>query len=477
MWEARQESLNRLVAVKVDQRSLDQESEQLRFLREAGAAGRMSGHPGIVTVHDAGILWDERPFLVMELCPGGSLTKWLSADPPPTQRAVRDVGVKIADALAAAHAIGVLHRDVKPANILIDAYGNPGLADFGLAALPEPWMDASRTIEALTPAYAPPEAFRQDPPTAFGDVYSLGATLYALLSGRSPRWSETTGTPSVPEILERQKQPIRRIPGVDRAFMDLLMQAMADDPADRPTAARLRDRLSALTLSTRVAARTPDDVETTSAPVMVPILGQAVQPNYRPPPRGRRIVLAAAVVLGALLAAAAAVVGFTSMGASGGPTAAASSAAASSAAASSAAASTASTPGAGPAGFADCSAALGDMTYCPTAAECWGGVFSYADQPPLATPAPCTANHVYQTFAAGPLGREVRSQSQLEADARVKEVCTRTVANSLLAKGDRRDNWEVFAVGPQKDDIGEDFYRCIFGRGERTKPFVLQIPA
>ncbi len=223
VWEARQESLNRLVAVKVDERTLDEENEQRRFLREAGAAGRMSGHPGIVTVHDAGILGDDRPFLVMELCPGGSLTKWLTADPPPSQRQVRDVGVRIADALAATHARGVLHRDVKPANILIDAYGNPGLADFGLASMPEPGTDLTETIEAITPAYAPPEVFRQEAPNEYGDVYALAATLYALLSGRAPRWSEITGTPSVPEILERQRMPIRRIPGVDRAFMDLLL--------------------------------------------------------------------------------------------------------------------------------------------------------------------------------------------------------------------------------------------------------------
>ncbi len=70
VWQAKQESLNRFVAVKVDQRPLDVETEQRRFLREAGAAGRLSGHPGIVTVHDAGILADDRPFLVMELCPG-----------------------------------------------------------------------------------------------------------------------------------------------------------------------------------------------------------------------------------------------------------------------------------------------------------------------------------------------------------------------------------------------------------------------
>ena len=71
VWEAKQLSLNRLVAVKVDRRTLESDSEQRRFLREAGAAGRMSGHPGIVTVHDAGILTDDRPYLVMALCEGG----------------------------------------------------------------------------------------------------------------------------------------------------------------------------------------------------------------------------------------------------------------------------------------------------------------------------------------------------------------------------------------------------------------------
>ena len=126
-----------MVAVKVDQRTLDTETEQRRFLREAGAAGRMSGYPGIVTVHDAGILADDRPFLVMQLCTGGSLTAWVKAEERPAQARVREVGVRVADALAAAHAQGVLHRDVKPANILIDDYGTAGLADFGLAALPD----------------------------------------------------------------------------------------------------------------------------------------------------------------------------------------------------------------------------------------------------------------------------------------------------------------------------------------------------
>ena len=276
VWQAKQESLNRFVAVKVDQRPLDVETEQRRFLREAGAAGRLSGHPGIVTVHDAGILADDRPFLVMELCPGGSLTKWLTAEPRPSQKRVRDVGVRVADALAAAHVRGVLHRDVKPANILIDAYDNPGLADFGLAALPDPGMGLSETIEAITPAYAPPEVFRQQLLTEYADVYSLAATLYALLSGRPPRALEGK-TPSIAEIIELQKEPIARIPGVDPKFMDQILAALADVPTDRPSAAQFRDRLSALSLSDAPPGLTSKADRVASAPH--PVTGPAVAPS------------------------------------------------------------------------------------------------------------------------------------------------------------------------------------------------------
>ena len=97
-----------------------------------------------MTVHDAGILADDRPFLVMELCPGWLADEVVDSRDPAESERVRDVGVRVADALAAAHVRGVLHRDVKPANILIDAYDNPGLADFGLAALPDPGMGLER---------------------------------------------------------------------------------------------------------------------------------------------------------------------------------------------------------------------------------------------------------------------------------------------------------------------------------------------
>ena len=249
VWAARQLSLDRLVAVKVYQRELD-EGDRRRFLREAAAA-RLSDHPGIVTAHDAGILPDDRPYLIMDLCSGGSLTQWLKPENRPSEERVRQVGVRIADALATVHACGVLHRDVKPANILIDSFGNPALADFGLAAGAGAETTAADAA-CVTSAYAPPEAFGMQPATESGDVFSLAATLYALLAGRPPR--NLGATPgALEQTVEVAKRPIGPIPGgnrylpipgVNRYLMDVLMTALSKDPVDRPTAAKFRDQLA-----------------------------------------------------------------------------------------------------------------------------------------------------------------------------------------------------------------------------------------
>jgi LCP family protein required for cell wall assembly len=238
VWRARQEALDRLVAIKVDERPLDTETERRRFLGEAKAAGNLSGHPSIVTVHDAGILEDGRPYLVMKLCTGGSLTAWLRPDNRQSVDRITAVGVQIADALAVVHEKGMLHRDVKPPNILIDSYGNPGLTDFGLAA-PEPGASTGLTL-----AFAPPEVLVGRAHTAAGDVYQLAATIYALLCGRPP--SETRGrTATVADRLARLREPIELLPDVDDDLMQLLREGLAFDPTDRPTAAEFRDRLAA----------------------------------------------------------------------------------------------------------------------------------------------------------------------------------------------------------------------------------------
>jgi serine/threonine protein kinase len=472
VWQARQESLNRLVAVKVDERKLDTDAERRRFLREAGAAGRMSGHPGIVTVHDAGLLGDDRPFLVMELCPGGSLTRWMTADPRPSQRRVRDVGVRIGDALSAAHLLGVLHRDVKPANILIDAYNNAGLADFGLAALIDPDTPLSETVEAITPAYAPPEVFAKKPLTEHADVYSLAATLYAVLSGRAPRWSETTETPSIPEIIKRQKSPIRRIHGVDKAFMDVLLNAMAESPEDRPTAAQLRDQLAALNLSTKLAPRPLEVTQEPSSPPPAaeePVPTRAAKPEPPPKPsrrwehRGLATLAIAALVIA--VTSVVAMVNLATRTPAAEPTRTVTT---------TAPASPTITQAMVPAGFIDCSEQLGNETYCASQAECWAEVQGLGDLPWLGNKQDCNKTHVYQTFIAGRMTYELRRQSQLESDAQIRRICTTEIANSMLRSRDRRSDWEIWVLGPQQPD--EYYFRCILGRGERTEPLNFHAP-
>jgi len=247
VYRARQLAVGREVALKVDQRMLASERDQRRFVREVTAAGHLSGHPNVVDVYDAGVLPDGRPYLVLELCPNGSLWDRVAAAGPLAPAEVRDIGVRIADALAAAHAAGVLHRDVKPQNVLVTRYGFVALADFGLAAMPRPGMELSATRESLTPAYAPPEAFRLVEPVPAGDVYSLGATLYALLAGRPPRFPADR-EPDLATIIALLREPIPDLVGVPGELTGALRHAMADDPAARPAAAAFREELAALAL-------------------------------------------------------------------------------------------------------------------------------------------------------------------------------------------------------------------------------------
>jgi serine/threonine protein kinase len=244
IYRAIQDSIGREVAVKVENRTLESDRDQRRFLREARAAGQMSAHPYVVDLHDVGVTEDQHPYMIMELCDGSYHERLRAA--PLTPSETRDVGAKIADALAVAHQNGVLHRDVKPANLLISRYGEPLLADFGLAVLAET-RETSITLEVLTPAYSPPETFRHGPPTAAVDVYGLSATLYAMMCGRPPRFQHDPN-PSILALLELFEQPIPDLPGVPTAFIDLLRIGMANDPLARPTANRLRDLLLELPL-------------------------------------------------------------------------------------------------------------------------------------------------------------------------------------------------------------------------------------
>ncbi|MFC7617799.1 serine/threonine-protein kinase [Actinokineospora soli] len=162
---ARQHRLERDVAVKLDNRVLATERDRARFLREARAAARLSGHPNVVNVYDAGVAEDGRPYIVMELCTGGSLADVLRERGPLPVEEVVEMGARLADALARMHAIGILHRDIKPANILVNAFGAVKLADFGLAAILDAHAESTITVGALSPHYAAPEVFAHAAPS------------------------------------------------------------------------------------------------------------------------------------------------------------------------------------------------------------------------------------------------------------------------------------------------------------------------
>jgi serine/threonine protein kinase len=245
VYRATQESVGRLVAVKVENGILENERDQRRFMREARAAGRMSSHPHVVDLFDAGVTDDGHPYLIMELCQGSYSERMRRQPLSPAE--ARDVGVKIADALADAHELGVLHRDVKPANILMTHFGEPALADFGLAILTEN-RDISITLDVLTPAYAPPEMFRHAPPAPPADVYALCATLYALMAGRPPRWPQNSRDPSLESLVDMFSDPVADLPHVPRDLMALVMRGMSTVEPARPRAAELRDELLAMEL-------------------------------------------------------------------------------------------------------------------------------------------------------------------------------------------------------------------------------------
>ncbi|MFN3215573.1 MAG: serine/threonine protein kinase [Acidimicrobiales bacterium] len=224
----------RSVAVKTLPRLTD-EGARRRFDRERRAMGSLSGHPHIGVIHTSGVNEVGDPYIVMELLGGGSLGDRIAEGPMPVGEVI-DIGLALADALAAAHTAGVLHLDMKPDNVLMSDFGRPKIVDFGIAALVDD--DTATTTIRATPAYADPEVLDGRPSTPASDVYGLAATLYALLTGQAP-YSLRAGTSGESSLGILRRVAVEPVPRIERAdvpapLADLLQRAMAKHADERP---------------------------------------------------------------------------------------------------------------------------------------------------------------------------------------------------------------------------------------------------
>ncbi|MFD5624744.1 serine/threonine-protein kinase [Streptomyces sp. NPDC127072] len=241
VWRAHDEILRREVAVKELRTFTDAAAPELadlsrRMQREARAAARVR-HPGVVAVHDVAEA-DGRPLIVMELVDGPSLDDVLRERGTLDPREAASIGAKVMDALAAAHRAGVLHRDVKPGNILLDRSGRVVLTDFGIATMEDPG-DGSAThltrsgelVGSLD--YLAPERAQGDEPGPASDVWALGATLYAAVEGGSPFRRTSTWSTLTAIVAEPLPEPVRAGP-----LGPVLRELMHKDPEARPDADR-----------------------------------------------------------------------------------------------------------------------------------------------------------------------------------------------------------------------------------------------
>ncbi|WP_447944043.1 serine/threonine-protein kinase [Microbacterium aurum] len=221
----------RRVAVKVmlEGRMAGGAAEQ--FAAEANVMALLSTHPAIVTIYQAGVSDDGRPYLVMEYCPRPNLQVRSRAAAFSVAEALR-VGVQVAAAVETAHRAGILHRDIKPANILVTEYNRPALTDFGIATT----ADAVESSAGMSIPWSPPESFTDQPESGVAtDVYALGATVYTLLAGRSP-FEQPGGRNGGADLIQRiESQPVPRLERADApaSLQAVLERAMAKRPGDR----------------------------------------------------------------------------------------------------------------------------------------------------------------------------------------------------------------------------------------------------
>jgi serine/threonine protein kinase len=233
VWEAHDELLDRAVAVKVLAQHLSEdERARARFEREARAAAGLSSHPNVATIYDVGE-HEGRAFIVMELMRGGSVADVLRREERiEHQRALRWLG-EAASALDAAHAAGIVHRDVKPANLLLDERDRLAIGDFGIARLA--WEEqVTQTGQVLgTAAYLAPEQAMGEPAIAASDRYALAVVAFELLTGEKPFQAEHFAAQARAHIEDDPPRVSELAPELSERVDDVIDRGMAKDPEDR----------------------------------------------------------------------------------------------------------------------------------------------------------------------------------------------------------------------------------------------------
>jgi eukaryotic-like serine/threonine-protein kinase len=274
VWRGHDRVLNRTVAIKTLLPQFARDASFVdRFRREAQAAARLN-HPGIVSVYDSGTDGDT-PYIVMHLIEGRTLADFLESGKtlPPMQAA--KIAEEVAEALAAAHAQGVIHRDIKPANIMITRDGKVLVMDFGIARLISGPETAPQTSAVMgTASYLSPEQAQGHSVDARTDIYSLGVVLYEMLTGRPPFTGDSPMAIAYKQVNATPEAPSSANPGVPPELDAVVMRALSKNPANRyQTGKEFADDLE--------RARTGGQVMATP---LLPASGEATQVISRPQP-------------------------------------------------------------------------------------------------------------------------------------------------------------------------------------------------
>jgi serine/threonine-protein kinase len=249
VYEARDLVLEERVALKTIRGALD-ETAQRRFLNEIKVARKIT-HPNVVRVFTFE-QWRELRFIVMEYIDGMSLVSWMQRQGTPPVATAAHIGCGIAHGLEQAHGLGVVHRDIKPDNILLDSTGNPRILDFGIArASGNSLTQTGMTIGS--PKYMSPEQVEGGPVDGRSDLYSLGLVLYLLFTGREAFEGSDARSVLIQQLQKEPTPPRSLRPDLPEPLECLLSSLLAKDPSQRPQNARQ----VAETLSTFVSSPAP----------------------------------------------------------------------------------------------------------------------------------------------------------------------------------------------------------------------------